>query len=183
MNKKVWTNTFILIPIFLLILFGCSTSTVDYKNTKPEFDLKDFFTGELVAWGLVKNYKGKVTKRFSVDMKGTWQGNEGELYELFKFQDGTTQERIWNLVKHDNGYNTGTAGDVVGEASGQQEGFAFNWNYDLLLESDGQEVKVHLNDWLYQVDTNVVISEAKIRKFGLEVGEVLVLILKKDDIT
>jgi hypothetical protein len=164
-------------------LFGCSSSLKDYQNTKPEFDLKTFFNGELTAWGFVKNYQNKVTKRFTVDMKGTWQGDQGELYELFKYQDGSTQERTWNFYLNESGKITGTANDVVGEASGYQQGFAFNWNYDLLYESDGTQIKIHLKDWLYQIDDNAVISQAKIQKFGIEVGEVIVIILKQDTST
>jgi len=167
---------------FLLIalLTSCSTTTLDYQGTQPEFDLKEYFTGELKGWGLIKNYQGKVTKRFSVDMTGTWENNKGVLYELFTYQDGTTQERTWYLTKQANNINTGTASDVIGEASGTQQGFAFNWNYDLLFESDGNQIQVHLEDWLYQVDDNAVISEAKIKKFGVNVGEVIVFILKQD---
>lgn len=173
-------QNFTLIIIGIIMLFGCGTSPQDYQNTKPDFDLKNFFDGELIGWGLIKNYQNKVTRRFTVDMKGTWQDNKGELYELFKYQDGSTQERTWHFVKHEGGISTGTADDVIGEASGQQEGFAFNWNYDLLYESEGKKIKIHLKDWLYQVDNNVVISQAKIQKLGIEVGEVIVIILKQD---
>ena len=162
--------------------FACGTTASDYKNTQPEFDLKEFFTGDLKGWGLIKNYKGKVTKRFTVDMTGAWDNNKGVLYELFKYQDGSTQERIWYLNKEANNINTGTASDVVGIASGKQEGFAFNWTYDLLFESDGNQVQVHLKDWLYQVDENALISEATIKKFGINVGEVIVFILKQNTV-
>ncbi len=179
MNKFISIKNSIVF-IVLTLLLGCSTATIDYKGTKPEFDLKEYFTGELKGWGLIKNYKGKVTKRFSVDMTGTWDDNEGVLYELFTYQDGTTQERTWYLTKKENNINIGTASDVVGEASGEQHGFAFNWNYDLLFESEGSEIQVHLKDWLYQIDDSALISEAKIKKFGINVGEVIVFILKQD---
>lgn len=179
MNKLHLIKYFISI-LAIALLFSCSVSTLDYQDTQPKFDLKDYFTGELKGWGLIKNYQGKVTKRFSVDMTGTWEGNKGVLYELFTYQDGTTQERTWYLTKQENNINIGTASDVVGEASGTQEGFAFNWNYDLLFESDGSQIQVHLQDWLYQVDDRAVISEAKIKKFGVNVGEVIVFILKQE---
>ena len=54
-----------------------------------------------------------------------------------------------------------------------------DWNYDLLLTSDNKSIKVHLNDWLYQIDSEALISEAKIKKFGVDVGEVIVFILKQ----
>ncbi len=165
--------------ILIIILNACGTSPKDYLNTEPEFDLKEFFSGELKGWGLVKDYRGKVTKRFTVEMKGSWVGDKGELYELFKYQDGTEQVRIWYLEKNKNGVNVGKADDVVGLATGEQKGFAFNWNYDLLLTSDNKSLKVHLNDWLYQIDSEALISEAKIKKFGVDVGEVIVFILKQ----
>ena len=180
MSNKLNMKLVIFSVTITFALYGCGTSLKDYQDTQPEFDLKTFFTGDLVGWGLVKNYQGKVAKRFTVDMKGSWQGNEGELYELFRFQDGSTQVRTWNLVKLDNGYSVGTAEDVIGEASGQQQGFAFYWSYDLLYESEGDQIKLHLKDWLYQVSENAVISKAKITKFGIEVGEVIVFILKQE---
>ena len=172
------TNSFTI--VIILILFGCSTTSIDYEDTQPEFDLKTFFSGDLKGWGLIKNINGKVTKRFTVDMNGSWDGDKGVLYELFKYQDGTTQERTWYLNKQANNINTGTASDVIGTAKGTQEGFAFNWDYDLLVETSGKQIQVHLQDWLYQVDDDALISEAKIKKFGINVGEVIIFILKQD---
>ena len=51
----------------------------------------------------------------------------------------------------------------MGEASGVQEGFAFNWNYDLLFESEGKNIQVHLKDWIYQIEADAVISQATIK--------------------
>lgn len=166
--------------VIVLLLTACSSSIKDYQSAEAEFDLETFFTGDLVGWGLIKNYKDKVTKRFTVEMTGTWENNKGELYELFTYADGSLQERTWHLTAHEGGLSTGTASDVVGVAAGEQNGFAFNWNYDLLFESDGSEIKVHLKDWLYQIDSDAVISQAKITKFGIEVGEVIVFILRQD---
>ena len=163
-----------------LVSFACSTSLKEYESTSPVFDLRTFFDGHLVGWGLVKNHQNKVTKRFSVDMKGSWEGESGELYELFRYQDGTTQERIWYLENNSVNDVSGKASDVVGIALGKQKGFAFNWNYDLLVDVDGKEVQVHLQDWIYQIDERAVLSQAKIKKFGIPVGEVIVFILKQD---
>ena len=178
-SNNVTKITAFIFSFALLFLHGCGTAPIDYKNTSPEFDLKDFFTGELKGWGYIKNYQGKVTKRFVVDLTGTWKDNNGVLYELFTYQDGSTQERTWYLTKQKNNINTGTASDVIGTARGNQEGFAFKWNYDLLIESEGKQIKVHLQDWIYQIDDDSVISQAKIKKFGLNVGEVVVFILKE----
>lgn len=171
----------ILAAIFVLtILFGCETTPSDYSNTSPEFDLKQFFTGDLKGWGLVSDYRGKVTQRFTVDMEGSWNGDKGELYELFSFQNGDTQERTWILEKKENGINIGTANDVIGEAVGQQNGYAFYWEYDLLINTETRNLKVQLQDWLYQINQDAIISKAKIKKFGFPVGEVIVFILREE---
>ena len=172
-----------LLGLALLLTTGCGTTPTDYIDTSPEFDLKEFFSGDLKGWGLVTNYRGKVARRFTVDLEGRWSGNNGELYELFSYQDGTTQERTWILEKKANGINIGTAGDVIGDAVGEQQGFAFYWKYNLLIDLEDKQVKVHLQDWIYQIDQNSVISKAKIKKFGIPVGEVIVFILKEEQAT
>jgi len=178
--KAINIRLLLLAVALCLPLFACTTSIKDYENSEPEFDLQLFFTGELKGWGLVKNWKGEVTQRFSVDLDGKWEQNKGTLYELFKYSDGRAQERIWKLESLDNGASIGRANDVVGEAKGQQSGFAFNWSYTLLIDTEGSSLEVSLDDWIYQIDSDAVVSEAKIKKFGINVGEVLVFIVKQD---
>ena len=165
------------------VIVGCAANLPDYQNSQPEFDLKEFFTGDLKGWGLVSDYRGKVTRRFTVDMVGRWEGNRGELYELFTYQDGSSQERTWFLEQRDNGTSIGTAADVVGDAVGDANGFAFYWEYDLLIDTDEKQLKVRLTDWLYQIDSDALISQGKVSKFGLPVGEVIVFILKQESRT
>lgn len=169
------------ILLFVVItIFGCSSNLTDYKGTSPEFDLQDYFTGDLKGWGLVKNWKGEVTERFSVDLNGEWTNNKGRLYELFTYADGRTQERIWHLEKRADGTSIGRANDVIGEAIGNQSGFAFNWTYVLEIDTKDGLVDVTLNDWLYQINNEALLSEAQIKKFGINVGEVLVFIVKQE---
>ena len=145
--------------VLLPLLWSCSTTLDDYSDTEPAFSLKEYFTGNLQAWGYVRDYKGKVIQRFSVDMKGSWQGNQGELYELFTYSDGRTQERIWKLEVMEDGTSKGTANDVIGTA----------------------QMNVKLNDWLYQIDNRVVASQSDIKKFGVKVGEVVLFMIKSQE--
>ena len=163
-----------------VLLIGCSTTLDDYSETSPQFNLKDFFSGEMRGWGIVTNFRGKVIQRFTVDMHAAWNDQDGELYELFKFQNGTTQERTWFLSQRNDQLSIGTASDVIGEARGQQNGFAFFWEYDLLINNNDKKLKVHLEDWIYQIDSNSLVSKGKISKFGIPVGEVIVFILKQE---
>ena len=62
----------IFLIVFSLFLASCgSVNLQEYKDDSPEFSLLDFFQGETKAWGLVQDYSGKVTRRFTVNMTGT----------------------------------------------------------------------------------------------------------------
>ena len=164
----------------LIALAACSTSIEEYEATEPSFDIQTFFNGDLKGWGLVKDYRNKVNRRFTIDMKGQWTEDTGTLYELFKYTDGTLQERTWTLTTHSDGSISGIADDVTGRALGQVKGFSFYWDYELTIQANNEDLQVHLQDWIYQIDRNAIINQAKIKKFGIPVGEVIVFILKQD---
>ncbi|MBB6054675.1 DUF3833 domain-containing protein [Tolumonas osonensis] len=161
------------------LLAGCSQTTEDYANTQPQIDVQQFFSGPLKAYGLVKDYSGKVTERFHVDMSGTWTKDAtGTLIEHFVYADGRKEQRTWYLQKAGN-YYIGTAADIDGEAIGNQQGFTLNWHYRMNLKlKDGSTVKVKFNDWMYLLDERRLINHAEITKFGFKVGEVVLYIEK-----
>ncbi len=160
-----------------LLLGACSTVGIyDYEGSSPELDLKTFFNGDLKAYGIVQDYSGKVTRRFEADIMASWDGDEGILDEVFRFDDGERSTRLWRLTDLGDGRYVGTAGDVIGQASGKVRGSAFRWQYDLVIPIDGDDVTVRLDDWLYLVTENRLLNRTSIRKFGLEVGEVTLVI-------
>lgn len=166
--------------VLLFVLFGsaCSTSLKDYKGTQPAFKLEQFLNGPLKAWGMVENRSGKVTDRFVVDMQGSWKNNVGTLEEYFTYDDGRKETRIWTIKKQGNQY-IGTAADVIGQANGESQGFAFTWNYTLHLKTKKRTVNVQLKDWIYQIDKNTVINTADIKKFGITFGKVTLFIQRQ----
>jgi hypothetical protein len=163
----------------LLAASGCSTSRIDdYVGEKPELDLRTYFNGRLDAYGIFTDRTNRVVKRFIVVMNCEWKGDEGVLDEDFIYSDGSTQKRIWRLRHLGNGRYTGTAEDVVGEASGQTRGNAFNWRYTMMLPLDGKVWHVELDDWMYLMDDKVMINKAVMSKFGLRLGEVTLTFVK-----
>ena len=175
---------FIFLSLFLLV--SCSTEQSIYKNKKPTFDLKTYFTGPVIAWGLVKDYKQQVTRRFCVEMTGTWeeeQGvNKGLLAETFYFDDGEMSFRNWQLRQLSDGSYEGTAEDVVGKASGKAEGFSFQWKYTLSLTIDDTDYEFQLDDWLYQMDKYRVFNQTDMNKFGLTVATLTLFFDKEQPI-
>lgn len=163
-----------------LALGGCASQKLDsYAQEKPLLDLRQYFNGTLDAYGVFTDYTGTVVKRFKVVMVCTWNGNEGVLDEDFTYSDGTKQKRIWRLTAGPDGSYTGRADDVVGTAQGRTQGNAFQWQYTLALPVDGKIYEVQFDDWMYLVDERVMLNKARMRKFGLPLGEVTLSFYKR----
>lgn len=162
----------------LLVIAGCSVTPEEYKDETPVMDMKTYFNGPIEAWGLFQNYREKVVKRFYVDMEGKWNGNRGTLDERFTYDDGTKQRRVWNLVRIDENNYSGTASDVVGEAKGEAFGHALRWQYTMALEVDDDVYHVQFDDWMYLIDENTVINRSVMSKFGVDLGEVILVFIK-----
>jgi len=154
-------------------LSGCASPSIeDYAQDKPTLDLRSYFNGKVDAWGVFTDRQGKVVKRFTVDMACTWQGEQGVLDERFVYSDGTQERRIWKLTHLGNGQYQGTAGDVVGIASGQTRGNAFRWGYTLALPVDGRVLHVSMDDWMYLMNDRVMLNKARMSKWGVHLGDV-----------
>lgn len=162
------------------LITGCtSTQVQDYKNEKPKLVLEEYLNGNMEAHGFFQDRSGLIVKRFTVYMKGSWSGPNGTLEEDFVYSDGTKSRRVWQLKKVAEGKYTGTAGDVVGEAHGEVAGNAFRWNYTLQLPRDGKVFEVQFDDWMYLMNDEVMLNKSKMMKFGIYLGEVTLVFLKK----
>jgi len=178
-HKKTLLFTLIFVFIFMLpILSSCSTTITEYSHTTPKFDMATFFNGPLTAYGMVQDRSGKVIRRFEADLVGSWQGGVGILEEDFLYDDGEEQRRVWYLKKHDGQYYSGTADDVVGSASGQAQGFAFNWHYTMAINVDDKVWNIDLDDWIYQLNETRLINRTVMTKWGFKVGEITLIIEK-----
>jgi len=165
------------LPLLLcaaLTLTSCASSPVpsDYAAEKPVLDLARYLSGPLTAHGLFTDRSGKVVRRFTVALKGSWQGDKGVLEEDFVYSDGKKERRVWTLQKLANGRYTGTADDVVGVAQGEVAGNALRWAYTLRLPVDGSVYEVQFDDWMYLMDDKVMLNKAVMSKFGIKLGEV-----------
>ena len=112
-------------------------------------------------------------------MVGRWEGDTGVLEEDFTFNDGETQRRVWTFRRIDDGRYTGTADDVVGEATGEIYGNALRWQYVLEIEVDGRSWNINFDDWMYLLDEQTLFNRTVMKKFGLRVGEVTLFFLKQ----
>jgi hypothetical protein len=169
---KRWIST-----LLALLLAGCAGPDVQqYRAATPVLDPADYFDGVTDAWGIFQKRNGEVTKRFHVEITGSRQQDTLTLDEHFRYDDGTTQQRIWRLVrdgdKNGEQHWRGTAGDVKGEAQGTAAGNALRWQYTLLLPVDGATYEMQFDDWMFLIDRCTMMNRASMRKFGMEFGQV-----------
>ena len=171
-----------IITIFILIfLTGCSGNNMkptDFKDQKPRLIIEEYLSGNVKAWGILQNRSGKVTRQFSADLNGNWDGKQLILDEKFVWNDGEIQKRQWKINKIDNHNYEGTAGDVVGTAKGYSYGPAFKFEYVLLVPVKGREMKITFDDWIFMQDERVAINRATMTKFGFKVAELTVMFVK-----
>ncbi len=167
----------------IVLLSGCTLSIDgnDYLGKQPNFDLEDFFVGEVTAWGIVQNRSGEVVQRFIVDIDGTMDGNTLVLDETFQYIVGDgAKTRVWRLTPQTDGTYIGTAGDINGNATGKAFGNAFNFVYEMDLTVDGTTYKVNFDDWFFAMDDDTLMNRSYIKKFGLVVAEVTIFMQRQD---
>tara|TARA_Y100001970_G_C14070698_1_gene769266 strand:- start:529 stop:1068 length:540 start_codon:yes stop_codon:yes gene_type:complete len=172
--------------IILIILFGLITSCAnnqamkpeDFKDQKPRLIIEDYLSGNVKAWGILQNRSGKVTRQFSADLNGEWDGKQLILNEKFLWNDGEIQNRQWKINKISEHNYEGTAEDVVGKAIGYSFGPTFKFEYVLLVPVKGKNMKITFDDWIFMQDERVAINRAKMTKFGIKVAELTVMFVK-----
>ena len=150
-----------------------------YQDKKPELNLLEFFQGRIEGWGSLFDWQGRATRRFSVLIEGKWQGQDGELQEWFVFEDGEKTERTWKIHFSDDHHFTGVAHDVIDQAIGQQLGNATNIRYKLRVPYKKSAIDLRMDDWMYLLDENTILNRTKMKKFGLKVGEIVLLMKRK----
>lgn len=167
--------------VALLVVSGCSSMTpVDFKDTEPKLVIEDYFLGETQAWGLFEDRFGTIRRQFTVDIDGTWDGEELVLDERFRYSDGETERRVWRIRRTGEHSYEGSADDVVGVARGEAYGNALNWRYDMNLKVGDDTWRVHFDDWMFLQPSGVLLNRARVTKFGIEIGEVTLAFMKPE---
>lgn len=172
-------KTAVALSIFAVIVSGCrSMHPQDFADNQPRLLIEEYFAGETRAWGIFEDRFGDLRRQFVVDIDGRWDGRELVLDESFRYSDGETDERVWRITKLDDHRYEGHAEDVIGTATGVAYGNALNWRYDLDLKVGEGSWRVHFDDWMFLQPGGVLINRARVRKWGVEIGEVTIFFSK-----
>jgi|TARA_B110000438_G_scaffold230295_1_gene225297 hypothetical protein len=174
MSKKL-----IFFSIVLILINGCAKmKPIDFKNTVPQFILEEYFKGSTQASGIFEDRFGNIRRQFSVDITGTWNGQDLVLDEQFLYDDGERDQRIWTIKKINAHTYKGRADDVIGAAHGEAYGNALNWRYDMNLKIGSSTIKVHFNDWMFLQSSGILLNRAEVSKFGIKLGTVILAFIK-----
>lgn len=165
----------------LIALVACTgkPSFEDDSLSQQKLDLEEFFAGELVAYGQFQDVFGTVRRSFEVKIEGTWNGEVLTLVEDFVYEDGSTEQRVWSLVKTGPDSWEGTAPGVIGVAVGQEQDNRFNWRYEIDLPipaADGaaETVRVTFDDWMWLLSEDRLLNRAYMKRYGVDIGEVII---------
>ncbi|MDE8344782.1 MAG: DUF3833 family protein [Acidocella sp.] len=174
-----------LVPICgLALLSGCTTMRVtDFAAGAPPMALEDYFPGPSTAYGIFIDRFGNVRNQFTVDCQGGWDGTTMTLVEHFHYvggANGQPTQRIWHFHRTGPHQWVGTAGDVIGDAVGEDSGNAFHMTYQTDLHtSPTHTLRVQVSDWMFRQSQHVVINHTVISKAGITLGDVQIAFVHK----
>ncbi|MEL7099675.1 MAG: DUF3833 domain-containing protein [Pseudomonadota bacterium] len=159
---------------FVLAACTAKPSLQDEKLSARQLNLEEFFEGKLVAYGQFQSIFGTPLRRFRVEIDGTWDGTTLRLVEDFFYDDGSTEQRIWTLRKTGPDSWEGTAPGVLGVATGEERGDTFNWQYRIDLPVPDGTLRVTFDDWMWKLSDTRVLNRAYMKRFGVDIGEVII---------
>ena len=176
-------KTYLLLLVSIL-LTSCSSIDINvYEDNNPKLDLKEYFSGDLTAHGIIKDRSGQVIRYFNVEMNGTWsKEGVGILEEKFIFDDEIIEYRTWTFTPIKEGNKIrylAKANDTVASVPVNITGNAFFMDYDLLINYRGDELQVRIEDKMYLINQQVMINESTMIKYGLNVGYITLTIIKQ----
>lgn len=172
----------LLLATLLLCLVAACTGKPgpnDDLLSDQEFELQEFFAGHVVAHGQFQDVLGTVRRRFAVDINGKWDGEVLTLVEDFVYEDASTEQRVWTLRQTGPETWEGTAPGVIGTAVGVERGDTFNWAYEIDLPVPDGTLRVTFDDWMWQLTPTRVLNKAYMKRFGVDIGEVVITFEKQ----
>lgn len=145
----------------------------DYAHTEPTFDIRTHLNGTIACEGMICGPFGRVMSRFVATFYAHWDGDCGEMKEVFTYDSGATQTRQWVLHVNPDGQITATAPDLIGAGHGTQSGATVKLNYRIKLQEDAGGHVLNATDWMYLMENGVIMNRSQMRKFGIKVAELV----------
>ncbi|MBN8903036.1 MAG: DUF3833 family protein [Rhodospirillales bacterium] len=162
------------ILLIAVVLTGCSRGLTvpEVGQGGPDFDPVRFFSGHVRSWGVMEDRGGQPTGIVTTDCEGVADGPDGLLMTQRLVVDGRPSVRVWRMRRVGAGRFEATANDMVGIATGEASGRAFQWHWTLALSPGNWLENVDMEQWWYLQDDGSMLNRTIIRKVGVVVAEV-----------
>lgn len=169
---------------------GCSSNQVEDNQAFVDvLNPRTFFDGKICADGVVRDRSGTQIRQFNAEIIASWdEQGIGLLDETFHFNDGIEYRKWWlkpmtNAAGEVDGYQaraTDVPEPTVMTFSGNAIYMDYQLQYQTGVDAQGEPETLGLSmiDRMYQVAPGVVINETRMEKFGLSVGQVLLVMRK-----
>lgn len=143
----------------------------DHVNAEPVFDLRTHLNGPILCEGLIYGPTGRVSARFIGEFEASWQGNQGVMREVFRYDTGNSQEREWAISLNERGGIEVQAGDVIGTGKGEQRGDGVLLRYRIRLPKSAGSHVLDVVDRMYLTPSGTIENRSQFRKFGIQVAQ------------
>jgi hypothetical protein len=162
--------------VAVLLLAGCAGRPAldDPALSDRQLNLETFFDGPVTASGQFQDIFGTVRRRFDVEIDSAWDGETLTLTEDFVYEDGSTERRVWSLLKTGPDTWEGTAPGVLGTATGRESGDTFNWRYTIDLPVGDDTLRATFDDWMWLMSDRTLLNRAYMSRAGIPLGEVII---------
>ncbi len=148
------------------------------RNDAAPFDLLTWLEGPTTASGVFEDRRGRIRRRFTVQLMGRAEANTLHLEEHFVFEDGERQQRTWVLTRGADRTFTGHCEDAVSEARGAFADGVAHLHSELRLKVGRRQVAMRFDDAFYEAGGNAVLNRSTVSKWGIRLGQVLILFRK-----
>lgn len=155
-------------------------SANDYADEYPQFDMRTHLNGPMTCDGVIFGPMGRVTSTFEADFDISWDGNTCTMKEVFRYHDGSTQNREWRIELDGGGNFEAFAEDVPGKGRGEVAGPAVLFHYPIRLPAEAGGYTLAAFDCMYLTKNGTVVNRSQFRKFGFRVAELVATIRKKE---
>lgn len=148
------------------------------RNDTAPFDLLSWLEGRTTAHGVFEDRRGHIRRRFTAELTGHADENTLRLEEHFVFDDGEHQQRTWMLTRGAGGGFSGRCEDAVCEAQGHFTEVAAYLRSRLRLRVGKRQLAMDFDDVFYPVGPDQVLNRSTVSKWGIRLGQVLIVFRK-----
>jgi len=163
-------------------LSGCfSMNAAKLAQVEPAFDFIEYFDGNTRASGWFADRFGNVKRHFCGDFIGSKTEGVFVLDETLFYNDGTEEERIWNVSIDDIGNFRAESASLIGPATGKVIGNTLNLQYTMKVLVAPEKVwNLTMDDYMFLQADGSLHNITIVKKWGVRIGSVSTQYSKHD---